>query len=71
MTKTLYDPLVEERGIERGKIELLLKLLNKKFNGLNSYYTENIMNSDEVTLDKISESIFDLKTINDLDQYLK
>ncbi|WP_346929872.1 DUF4351 domain-containing protein [Clostridium sp.] len=71
MTKTLYDPEVEKRGIEKGKAELLIKLLIKKFKSLPEGYENKIMNLSIDNIDRISMDIFDINSVEELEEYFK
>ena len=79
MTKTLYDPEVEKRGIEKGiaegiekgKAELLIKLLIKKFKSLPEGYENKIMNLSIDNIDKIGMDIFDINSVEELEEYFK
>ncbi len=75
MTKTLFDPEVEKRGIEKGiaegKAELLIKLLLKKFKNLPAEYEDKIMNLPINTIDKIGMDIFDINSVEELEEYFK
>ncbi len=87
MTKTLYDPEVEKRGIEKGiekgikkgiekginkgKAELLIKLLLKKFKNLPADYKDKIMNLPINAIDRIGMDIFDIDSMEELEEYFK
>jgi len=79
MTKTLFDPEVEKRGIEKGiaegiekgKAELLIKLLIKKFKSLQEEYEDKIMNLPINAIDKIGMDIFDINSVEELEEYFK
>jgi len=71
MTKTLYDPEVEKRGIEKGKAELLIKLLIKKFKSLPKEYEDKIMNLPINAIDRIGMDIFDIDSVKELEEYFK
>ncbi len=79
MTKTLFDPEVEKRGIEKGiaegiekgKAELLIKLLIKKFKSLQEEYEDKIMNLPINTIDRIGIDIFDIDSVEELEEYFK
>jgi len=79
MTKTLYDPEVEKRGIEKGiekginkgKAELLIKLLLKKFKNLPAEYEDKVMNLPINAIDKIGMDIFDINSVEELEEYFK
>ena len=77
MTKTLYDPEVEKRGIEKGKLdgkiegkaELLVKQLLKKFKNLPEEYEKRIMNLPINAIDRIGMDIFDIDSMEELEEY--
>jgi len=79
MTKTLYDPEVEKRGIEKGiekginkgKAELLIKLLLKKFKNLPAEYEDKIMNLPINAIDRIGMDIFDIDSVEEFEEYFK
>ncbi len=75
MTKTLFDPEVEKRGIEKGiaegKAELLIKLLLKKFKNLPADYKDKIMNLPINAIDRIGMDIFDIDSVEELEEYFK
>ena len=63
-----------EKGIEKGKkefaIDMVTRLLRKKFKKLPSEYLEKIKSQDVLTLETIAENIFEIEKLEDLDQYL-
>ncbi len=83
MTKILYDPEVEKRGIEKGiekgiaegiekgKAELLIKLLIKKLKSLPDGYENKILNLPINTIDRIGMDIFDINSVEELEEYFK
>lgn len=65
--------LIEEgkrKGIEKGKAELLIKLLMKKFKKLPEEYKNKMKELPEEALELITTEIFDLEKVEDLDNYL-
>jgi len=76
MTKTLYDPLVEQKGMEKEKENSRLKdirriknFLFKKFGKLNNDYSQKIESLDSDKLDLIIENILDIEKIDDIENY--
>ncbi|OFI06662.1 hypothetical protein CLOACE_08170 [Clostridium acetireducens DSM 10703] len=68
----LGESLIQERiekGIKEGKSELLIKVLLKKFKKLPNGYKEKIKSLPEETLEIIATDIFDLNSIEELEQY--
>ena len=59
-----------EIGIEKGKAELLIKQLMKKFKGLPEGYKHKIKQLPEETLELVGMNIFDLESLEDLERYL-
>ena len=72
MTKSLYDPLVEEKGEKKGKIELTLELLKEKFNPSTDIINEITNKLMSVTDLNVLGSLFKeaLKCV-DLDSFIK
>lgn len=60
-----------KEGKSKGKVELILKLLKKKFENLSKTYEDKLLKASEETIDKIAEDIFDIEKIEDLDTYFK
>ena len=54
MTKTLYDPEVEKRGIEKGRQEVIEKLL---LSGMEAEKIANILDVDICLVREISERL--------------
>lgn len=67
MVKTLYDPEVEKRG----ELKVLIKLLDKKLNGLSESYKEKLSECNSELLNKIADDIFNLSEEKDLDKYFR
>jgi len=59
-----------DEGITKGKAELLIAQLIKKFNGLSDYYVEKIKCLPEKVIEQIATDIFDLERVEDLKKYL-
>ena len=81
MTKTLYDPEVERKGIEKGiekekeksrlkDVDRVLKLLTKKFGTLSDAFKEKIKNMDSDNLNLIIENILDIENLEEIEKYL-
>lgn len=58
-----------EQGREEGKSELLIKLIIKKFKKIPKEYKEKIKTLPEETLEIIAMDIFELNSIEELEQY--
>ncbi|WP_373845471.1 DUF4351 domain-containing protein [Clostridium sp.] len=58
-----------EKGKEEGKTELLIKMLMKKFKKMPSEYKEKIKALPEETIELIATDIFELNSIEELEQY--
>ena len=56
-------------GIQEGKIEMLLRLLIKKFKVLPNGYEEKIRTLNEKAIDNILTDIFDIEKIQDIEKY--
>lgn len=67
MTKTLYDPEVEKRG----KADLIIKLLIKKFQVNPEDYKEKLMALSAETIEDIGIQLLDMNSIEDLNKYFK
>lgn len=59
-----------KEGIEKGKVEIVIKLLSKKFNNIPDYYKEKLLQLDESVIDTIALEIFDMDSIEDLNKYI-
>ncbi len=79
MAKTLYDPAVEqkgiEKGIEKGKLEgrkeVAVKLLTKRFGKeLTEELKEKILKTNEKTIDYIMDNLLEI-TLDELKEILK
>ena len=81
MTKTLYDPEVERKGIEKGiekekeksrlkDVDRVLKLLTKKFGTLSDAFKKKIKNMDSDNLNLIIENILDIENLEEIEKYL-
>ena len=58
-----------EKGKEEGKTELLIKMLMKKFKKIPNEYKEKIEALPEETIELIATDIFELNSIEELEQY--
>ena len=58
-----------EKGKEEGKAELLIKQLMKKFKKVPEEYKEKIKTLPKETIELIAMDIFDLNSIDELEQY--
>ncbi|WP_138205608.1 DUF4351 domain-containing protein [Haloimpatiens lingqiaonensis] len=70
--KSLIQEGIEKgikEGREEGKAELLIKMLIKKFKRMPNKYKEKIKTLPEETLEIIATDIFDLNSIEELEQY--
>ncbi|WP_026486256.1 DUF4351 domain-containing protein [Caldanaerobius polysaccharolyticus] len=61
--------MIMEKGVEKGKAEMVLKLLNKKFKELPKKYEELIKSADSEVLERITDDIFDIEKPEDLEKY--
>ncbi len=59
-----------EKGLEKGISKIIIRLLSKKFGILSDKYIDGIKNSKEEILEIISDEIFDIKELSELDKYL-
>lgn len=59
-----------KEGIEVGKSELLIKLLKKKFPNISQQLIIKVSKLPSETLDTIATEIFDINTLDDLNNYL-
>ncbi len=77
MVKTLYDPEVERKGIEKGVVkgelkarrETVYSLMGKKLGSIPDHLVKQIDKADHHTLTKIIEDIFDINSFSDLESY--
>lgn len=73
MVKTLYDPEVEKRGIEKGELqakrEIVKSQLTKKLGSIPGHISKQIEKADCQTLTKILDDIFDIISFSDLESY--
>lgn len=66
---TEIGKMLIEEGENRGKAELLIKQLMKKFKKVPDNYKEKIRKLPAETLELIAIDIFDMKSIDELEQY--
>ena len=66
--KMIRDEGIKE-GEKKGKAEILIKQLIKKFKSVPQGYKDKINNLPEDTIDVIATDIFDLEKIEDLEKY--
>ncbi len=85
MVKTLYDPEVEKRGIEKGiekgieqgiekgelqaKREIVQSQLTKKLGSIPGHISTQIEKADCQTLTRVLDDIFGINSISDLENY--
>jgi len=61
----------EAQGLQRGEVNLVIRLLTKRFNNINPDIKSQINSLQIPQLESLAESLFDFTTINDLDHWLK
>lgn len=61
---------VKKEGMEKGKAELLIKQLIKKFKVLPDDYKTKLLTLPDKTLEVIGTEIFDMESVEDLKKYL-
>ncbi|MCG8502911.1 MAG: DUF4351 domain-containing protein [Firmicutes bacterium] len=75
MTKTLYDPVVEKKGIEKGMekgIEKIIMLqLEQRLKEIPSEFKQKISKLEEAQLEKIALNMINIKKPEDLAPYLQ
>lgn len=69
MVKSFYDPRIEEKGKIEGKIDILIKLLTKKFGEVPESYIEKINKLPEDIIDKVNLDILEIKDIREIEKY--
>ncbi|WHH57388.1 DUF4351 domain-containing protein [Petroclostridium sp. X23] len=65
-----FIEFAEEKGMEKGKTELLLKQIEKKFKVVPEEYKEKIIKLDQVAVDVLAMDILDMEDITELKKYL-
>jgi len=66
--RMIYEDGMEE-GIEKGKADLLIKLLIKKFKIVPDEYKKKLMTLSQDTIEVIGTEIFDMNSIDELKKY--
>jgi len=66
--KMIYDEGME-KGIGKGKAELLISQLIKKFKNVPEDYKKKVMELPEDTIEIIGTDIFDMKSVDELKRY--
>lgn len=61
--------MIYDEGIEKGKAELLIKMLIKKFKIVPEEYKNKIMALSEAEIEAIGTEIFDINSIDELKKY--
>lgn len=61
---------VKKEGMEKGKAELLIKQLIKKFKVLPDDYKTKLLTLPDKALEVIGTEIFDMESVEDLKKYL-
>ncbi|MEG2917826.1 MAG: DUF4351 domain-containing protein [Clostridium sp.] len=74
MTKTLYDPEVEKRGIQKGEqialVKSTVKLLKKKFGEVPEELIQIIRNLPIDKVENINDDILDIQSLEEINSYL-
>ncbi|WP_291953832.1 DUF4351 domain-containing protein [Mahella sp.] len=60
-----------EKGIAKGKEEMIIRFLRKKFGTLSGDYVEKIRKQNDAVLEAIADTIFGINDIEQLNDYLK
>lgn len=60
----------EAKGIIKGQIATILRLLNRKFDSISPKITSRIESLDASQLDALTEDLLDFQSLNDLNQWL-
>ena len=66
--KMIYEEGMEE-GIEKGKVDLLIRQLIKKFKIVPEDYEKQLMMLPQETIEIIGTEIFDMESIEELKKY--
>ena len=61
--------MIYEEGIEKGKTDLLIRQLIKKFKIVPDEYKKKLTTLSQDTIEVIGTEIFDMETIEDLKKY--
>ncbi len=67
---TEVGKMIYNEGKEKGKSELLIKQLIKKFGILPDEYKEKIRNLSEAAIENIGTEIFDMESLEELKKYI-
>ncbi|WP_346867635.1 DUF4351 domain-containing protein [Clostridium sp. UBA1353] len=67
---TEVGKMIYNEGKEKGKSELLIKQLIKKFGILPDEYKEKIRNLSEAVIENIGTEIFDMESLEELKKYI-
>jgi hypothetical protein len=71
MTKTLYDPEVERKGIEKGIEKITMLLLQQRIKDIPVDFKQKISKLEGAQLEKIALNIINIETLEDLAKYLQ
>ncbi|MCG8500085.1 MAG: DUF4351 domain-containing protein [Firmicutes bacterium] len=67
MTKTLYDTVVEKKGIEK----IIMLQLEQRLKEIPSEFKQKISKLEEAQLEKIALNMINIKKLEDLAPYLQ
>lgn len=81
MVKSFYDPKIEERGIQKGRVEKeeearlkdverVIKLLTKKFKEIDEDKKQKICEASDDKLGNILDNILDIENLEEAMKYL-
>jgi hypothetical protein len=71
MTKSLYDPEVERKGIEKGIEKITMLLLQQRIKDIPVDFKQKISKLEGAQLEKIALNIINIETLEDLAKYLQ
>ena len=60
----------EEKGIIKGQVATILRLLNRKLGSMPPEITSRIESLDTTQLDALTEDLLDFQSLDDLNQWL-